>query len=82
MKNISFSKNIVSSKGGRKSVPHCSSKMRKTTKKIDDVSTLLKSLENCARNLKRFLKVVGRILYYLIRMISLIRSLFDFPSAL
>lgn len=75
-------KNIVSSKGSRKSTPHCSSKMRKTTKKVDDVSILFQSLENCATSALRFLKVVGKIVYYLIYLILTILALFGFPSAL
>jgi hypothetical protein len=75
-------KNIVSSKGGRKPASHCSSKMKKTTKKIDDVSFLFQSLENCTRHLFGFLKVAGKVIYYLVALVLALLALFGFPSAL
>lgn len=44
-------KKVIPSKGGKIKTSHCSSKIGRMTKKIDEFSQLLKSIQKCGNTL-------------------------------
>lgn len=81
-KNITMGKESYSSKGGHEKAFHCSSKMKKMIKKIEEFSLFFKSLEKMTQSASGFLKELFKLIKIVIGIISFICTILGISSAL
>lgn len=63
---------IIPSKRGFPKISHCSSKMKKATDKIDEISSVFSSLENCITRFHRVLIALWKLIIFIIKIITII----------
>ena len=63
---------IIPSKRGFPKISHCSSKMKKATDKIDEISSVFSSLENCIIRFHRVLSALWKLIIFIIKIITII----------
>lgn len=68
---------IVPSKRGFPKISHCSSKVKKVTKKIDEISLLFSSLENCITHFHRALAALWKLIKFIIAIVIIASLLFS-----
>ncbi|KXU46250.1 hypothetical protein HMPREF2533_02100 [Bacteroides fragilis] len=75
-------KKVIPSKGGKIKTSHCSSKIGRMTKKIDEFSQLLKSIQKCGNTLYLLFKSLFKVIPVISKIYSFLKTVFDILSAL
>lgn len=65
---------VIPSKRGFPKTSHCSSKMKKVTDKIDEISLVFSSLENCIIKFHKVLIALCKLIMFIIKIILLFSS--------